>query len=1011
MRNSRTSSTSDEIQSSDQIQSKILIGDHLSTNADADFNDVAGSFIDSPHSGFVAAFNVEATPGDAWVVQTNFADLGLTPTGPDGLTPAGTETVDANQTAGGNGSLFEFALNAHVGSSQGGQAGNWGDSFSEASIANETGQSLTIAGSFATASNFGTAGANGVALAPHAMPGLAISGCCPGCLHWLLAEWQGAAAPTLPTGVVQVGDLGSAAAPLAYVNSSQSAQSGSGTSGSVQTVSGEQSAGLTINIIWDSSVANAPAGFESVVESVVQFYESEFSNPVTLNIDVGWGEVAGTSVTTALGESQSYAESFSYSQIVSALAQNASSNAQVSAVNSLPSSAPTSGSLYLTLAEATALGLVTGATTVDGAVGFSSTLPFSYNTSNTGSVPSGQYDLYGVVAHELSEIMGRISLLNWGNAASALDLFRYTANGVLATAGTQNAYFSDNGGATSLNPYNSSSSGDFGDLSSSAGNNAFDAFSNSGVINAVTSNDLTMMNVLGYNLASETIPKITGIAESPTGGAATLGEVIDFTLSFSEAVTVTGTPTLTLNDNGVATYAGGSGSGNLTFHYTVSANDTAVSELTATSVNLNGGTIENSGNNALLSLSGLTQSGPQIGASDPMAIDIGLIYEAVLQRAPTLAEVTASEALQSAEGTAVMTAAIVNSAEAISNVYPVLQMLELAFGHFPSAATLGSMAGSELTVAQLSEAVVASQTFANTFNNGTLLNPDAPVTAAIVEALCTEAVGHTPTQSTLAQWLNSGLSIEQSFDAMVTSQSYLNATLPSIEQYLTAAAGGITDATVANADASNVAGGLTATQINALYEAVLQRAPSSVEVTASLALDSATSNAATVAAIVDSAEAITNIYPILQTCELAFGYLPQASTLASMAQSALTISQLSYAIVGSQTFANMYNGGTLINPNAPVTASIVDALCTHALGHTPTQSTLSSWLNSGLTVAESFQDMVTSPSYFQATQSAIEQYLTAAANAAISVSGATNAGDSVNVVGSVSSAEHSLTHS
>ena len=63
-----------------------------------------------------------------------------------------------------------------------------------------------------------------------------------------------------------------------------------------------------------------------------------------------------------------------------------------------------------------------------------------------------------------------------------------------------------------------------------------------------------------------------------------------------------------------------------------------------------------------------------------MAVNIGLIYEAVLQRAPTLAEITASEALQAAEGTAVMTAAIVNSAGALSNVYPILQMFELAFG-------------------------------------------------------------------------------------------------------------------------------------------------------------------------------------------------------------------------------------------------------------------------------------------------------------------------------------------
>jgi hypothetical protein len=440
-------------------------------------------------------------------------------------------------------------------------------------------------------------------------------------------------------------------------------------------------------------------------------------------------------------------------------------------------------------------------------------------------------------------------------------------------------------------------------------------------------------------------------------------------INANNSITLTGTAeansTLTIDDGQTVlgtttTTAGG------VWNYTTGALGSGAQVFTAVATDAAGNT------------SALSNSvDPIIGSAT--TAEIAAIYNAVLQRAPTDTEVTASLAIDSTLGSSVMTAAIVNSAEAFTNVYPLLQMLELAFGHFPSAATLASMASSELNVTQLSEAVVASQTFANTFNGGTLLNPNAPVTAAIVEALCTQAVGHAPTQSTLAQWLNSGLSIEQSFDAMVTSQSYLNATLPSIEQYLTAAAGGITDATVANADASNVAGGLTATQINALYEAVLQRAPSNVEVTASLALDSATSNAATVAAIVDSAEAITNIYPILETCELAFGYLPQASTLASMAQSALTVSQLSYAIVDSQTFANMYNGGTLIDPNSPVTASIVDALCIHALGHAPTQTTLSGWLNAGLTVAEAFQDMVTSQSYFQATQFAIEGYLTATA--------------------------------
>ena len=184
---------------------------------------------------------------------------------------------------------------------------------------------------------------------------------------------QGGAATTLPQGIAEVGDLGAFSATRAYTGSSGSGGSGAGSGGSLQALSGEQSSGLIINIIWDSSVSNAPAAFKSVVESVVQFYESEFSSPITLNIDVGWGEVGGSTLqSTALGESQSYIQSFSYSQILSALTQNVTYNAQLSAVNSLPSSAPVSGSFYMTLAQATALGLVTGSTTLDGAVGFSS---------------------------------------------------------------------------------------------------------------------------------------------------------------------------------------------------------------------------------------------------------------------------------------------------------------------------------------------------------------------------------------------------------------------------------------------------------------------------------------------------------------------------------------------------------------------------------------------------------------------------------------------------------------
>ena len=71
-----------------------------------------------------------------------------------------------------------------------------------------------------------------------------------------------------------------------------------------------------------------------------------------------------------------------------------------------------------------------------------------------------------------------------------------------------------------------------------------------------------------------------------------------------------GTPTLTLNDGGTATYSGGSGTTALTFSYTVGAGQNT-SALTATAVNLNSATVtDGAGNAANLSLSGLSQRRP-----------------------------------------------------------------------------------------------------------------------------------------------------------------------------------------------------------------------------------------------------------------------------------------------------------------------------------------------------------------------------------------------------------------
>ena len=81
--------------------------------------------------------------------------------------------------------------------------------------------------------------------------------------------------------------------------------------------------------------------------------------------------------------------------------------------------------------------------------------------------------------------------------------------------------------------------------------------------------------------------------------------------------TAGGSPTLSLNDGGSATYVSGSGSNTLTFSYTVLAGQNTP-DLQATAVNLNGATIaDGAGNAANLSISGLTQGSPQVDTTAP----------------------------------------------------------------------------------------------------------------------------------------------------------------------------------------------------------------------------------------------------------------------------------------------------------------------------------------------------------------------------------------------------------
>ncbi len=284
---------------------------------------------------------------------------------------------------------------------------------------------------------------------------------------------------------------------------------GSSPSGGSSPVTGGSS-GLIINVSYDASVSSAPTGFKEAVAQVVQYFQANFSDPITINISVGYGEVGGSSLGGALGASLTYLSSFSYSTIKSYLTADAKTAVDTSAVASLASD-PTGGHYWVSTAEGKALGLIGASTSTDGYVGFSSSAGiFDYN--NSDGVGAGQYDFYGVVAHEFSEVMGRILLVggtigSYSNSYDLFDLFHYSASGVHDFSGSTPGYFSVDGGATSINTFNTIRGGDAGDWAG-ATIDAYNAYGTPGVVEPISSGDLTAMDAIGWDAVSGSSPPL-----------------------------------------------------------------------------------------------------------------------------------------------------------------------------------------------------------------------------------------------------------------------------------------------------------------------------------------------------------------------------------------------------------------------------------------------------------------------------------------------------------------------
>jgi hypothetical protein len=268
-------------------------------------------------------------------------------------------------------------------------------------------------------------------------------------------------------------------------------------------------AATSFNLTFDASTVGAPAGFFTAITNVVQYYQATFTDPITINLVVGWGQIDGVSLQPGfIGESLTNQTAVPYSTLLSAFQNDAKSSDDATAVASLPASNPTATNFVMSRAEGKALGLLpANATTVDGWIGFSSSAPYTFDQNNRAV--TGEYDFIGLAAHEITEVMGRYGFgQNGGSGAdSPIDLFRYSSPGTrdLAPAfGGSTNYFSINGGTTVINTFNTSCCGDLSDWSGQTAD-AYNAFLSLGQVLPVSTGDTREMDVLGYDLS--TVPE------------------------------------------------------------------------------------------------------------------------------------------------------------------------------------------------------------------------------------------------------------------------------------------------------------------------------------------------------------------------------------------------------------------------------------------------------------------------------------------------------------------------
>ena len=249
--------------------------------------------------------------------------------------------------------------------------------------------------------------------------------------------------------------------------------------------------------------ANAAAAQAAWI-AAANVFSTNFNDNITVNITVD--AVAGTSV---FGQSNTFLLSSSYAGLRAAVvtdAKTSTDNTAIGAGGSMTVADPATGThtWWVSRAQAKALGLIASDGNNDGTTTFGAGNPFTFS----GSITAGTFDFKGVAAHEISEVLGRLGISggtigSFPNSYSLIDNFSYSAANTKGLGNGGGLFFSFDNGTSLLKLYNNAASNGLDSRDWAPGtNDAFNQFSNSGVVNPVSAVDFQVMDAIGYDFVA-----------------------------------------------------------------------------------------------------------------------------------------------------------------------------------------------------------------------------------------------------------------------------------------------------------------------------------------------------------------------------------------------------------------------------------------------------------------------------------------------------------------------------